>query len=247
LQQIEQSDRVSETHFKIFPDSLPQMFQAANLREQRKERFNQPAVVPFTAPTQFQVFRLIRFAAKTVVRQNNHSPAHFFDERQEILVGNVRRFYRPIGNESEFIGQKTEFSANNPTPRGETFAADSAPVGLMIFTNRVTQFNPVRVNYAEDGWLGKKLFSQLAMRFQTTEKSGAFRQIGKQVNPVLPNPAIKLVLRSAFQCQQQSQSHQFAQGKLGLNVFLRLRQHIIYTTEKFYDKVFLSHGIGFSL
>lgn len=196
------------------------------------------------APTQFQVFRLIVFAPKIDVCQNNHLPGNSFDQRQKLLVGNVRRFDRPISDESELISQQTEFSADNPFPCSKAFASDSLSFGLVIFPNRVTQLNAVGINHAEDGRLGKKFSGQFPMCFQLAGESGSFRQSGKQSPPVLP-PTIKLMLRCAFQSKQQAQSNEFADGKFSLNMFLRLWQHIIYTTKKFYDKVFLSHGIDF--
>jgi len=45
LQKIKQRDRVSEPHLEIRPDSLPQMFKFTDLREQRKNRFNQHPLV----------------------------------------------------------------------------------------------------------------------------------------------------------------------------------------------------------
>jgi hypothetical protein len=91
----------------------------------------------------------------------------------------------------------------------------------------------------------RKAFGQFPARLQAAKKSGAFRQSGKQIKPVLFQPAIKSVLRRAFQSKEQSQSNQFTDGKFGLKMFSPFRQHIIYTAEKFYDKVFLSHAIGF--
>jgi len=83
------------------------------------------------------------------------------------------------------------------------------------------------------------------VRFESPKKARAFGQSGKQNNPVLFYPAVESPLRCAFQSEQQTQSNQFAAGKFGLDVFSGFRQHIIYTAKKFYDKVFLSHGIGF--
>jgi hypothetical protein len=243
LKQIEQSDRVGEPHLEICPHSLSQMFQLADLREQGKNRFNQHSVVPFAARADFQIFRLIMPLPETFVRQDNHFVANRFTERQEFRVGNIRRFDLPIGDESEFVCQNTELAAANPSPRSEAFLADPVPVRLMIFPNRMTQFDAVRINHAKDGRLGKKLFGQFPMRFQSVKKSGALRQSGKQARPVVPQPTVKSPLRCPFQSKQQTQSKQFASGKFGLIVFLSFRQHIIYPAKKFYDKVFLSHGI----
>jgi hypothetical protein len=245
LQQIEQSDRKSEPHLEIRPDSLPQMFQFANLREQRKNGFDQHSVVPGSAPTDFQVFRLTRFAPKTSVRQNNHFAAHLFNQRQKLLVGNIRRFNIPSGNQSKLVGQQTEFTADNPFPGSKTFASDSVSMRLMVFTDRVTQLNAVRVNDTEERRVGEKRFSQFLMCFQSAKESGAFRQTGKKVVPILSEPPIESVLRRAFQSKQQAQSDKFTDRKFSLDVFVRFRQHIIYTAKKFYDKVFLSHAIGF--
>jgi len=79
------------------------------------------------------------------------------------------------------------------------------------------------------------------MCFQTAEKSGVLGQSGKQVAPVSLKPSIKPVLRTAFQSKQKAKRDKFASGKFGLNVFWRFLEHIVYTTKKFYDKVFLSH------
>ncbi len=133
LQKIGQRDRKGEPHLEICPNSLPQMFQSANLREKRKDGFNQHSVVPFAAPTYLQIFRLTSATAKTFVCQDDHFSGNGFDQRQKLLVGNVRRFHVPTSDESEFVGQKTQFAADDPTPGGKAFFADSVAMRLVIF------------------------------------------------------------------------------------------------------------------
>lgn len=245
LEQIEKRDRKGESHLEIRPDSLPQMFQFANLRQQRENRFDQHSVVPLAAPTDFQIFRLIDSAPKAGVRQNNHFPDHSFDERQKLLVGDIRRFNLPVGDESELVGQKAELAADNPFPRSEAFFADALSVRLMNFSNRMTQFDTVRINHAHQRWFSQKLFRYPVMRFQTAKKSGALRQIGEKIDVVLFDPSVKSVLRRAFERKQQSERDKFADGKFGLQMFRRFNEHIVYTTKKFCDKLFLSHGFCF--
>jgi hypothetical protein len=245
LQNIKHCNGVSESHLKIRPNSLAQMFQFTNLREQRENRFDQHSIVPLAALANLQIFRLIDFASKAFVRQDDHFVLNGFDERQEFLIGNIRRFHRPIGNESELVRQNTELSADNPFPGSKPLLADALAVWLMNFANRMTKLNSVRVDHAENGRFSQKLSSQSTMRFQTAKKSRAVGQSRKQSNPILSEPAIKSVLRAAFESKQQSQSNQLADRKFGLNMFQSLWQHLVYTAIKFYDKVFLSHGIGF--
>lgn len=121
LEQIENCDRKSEAHLQICPDSLAQMFQFTDLREQRKNRFDQHLVIPFAAPTDFQILRLICFASESGVRPNDHFLAHLFNKRQKFLIGNICRFHVPISNESVFIGQQTKLSAHDPFPRSKAF------------------------------------------------------------------------------------------------------------------------------
>ncbi len=125
LQKIEHCHGVSKSHLKIFPNSLSQVFQAADLRQQREDRFNQHPVVPLTAPTNFQVVRRIGAAAKSFVRQDDHFLLHGFDQREKFLIGNICRLNLPIGNESELVGQQAEFAADNPLPSHKTFLADA--------------------------------------------------------------------------------------------------------------------------
>ncbi len=243
LKQIEQRDRKSEPHLEIRPDSLPQMLEFTDLRQKRENRFNQHPVVPLAARANLQVFRLIRATAEASVGKDNHFVAHLFDERQKLRVRNIRRLHRLIGDESEFVRQNAELAADYPPPRGKTFASDAVSMRLMIFPNRMTQLNAVRINHAEEGRFSQKLLRQFPVRFESPKKARAFGQSGKQNNPVLFYPAVESPLRCAFQSEQQTQSNQFASGKFGLDVFSGFRQHIIYTAKKFYDKIFLSHGI----
>jgi len=60
------------------------------------------------------------------------------------------------------------------------------------------QNRSTRIDHAKDGQFGKKLFSQFLMCFQTAKKTHALRQSEKQVNPILPKPALRSVLRRAF-------------------------------------------------
>ena len=184
LKQIEQRDRKSEAHLKILPDSLPQMLESAHLRQKREERFNQHSVVPLAARANLQVFRLIRATAEASVCKDDHLLAHPFDERQKLRVRNICRFHRPIGDESEFVRQNAELAADYPPPRGKTFASDAVSMRLMIFPNRMTQLNAVRINHAEEGRFSQKLLRQFPVRFESPKKACPFGQSGKQNNPV---------------------------------------------------------------
>jgi len=57
LQKIEYCNGVSEPHLEIRPNSLPQMFQFTDLREKRKDSFNQHSPLPFAARANLQVGR----------------------------------------------------------------------------------------------------------------------------------------------------------------------------------------------
>lgn len=63
LEQIEKRDCKGEPHLEIVPNSLPQMFKLADLRQQRENSFDQLAVVPLTARTNLQVFPVALCAA----------------------------------------------------------------------------------------------------------------------------------------------------------------------------------------
>ncbi len=138
LKQIEQRDRKSEPHLEIRPDSVPQMLEFTDLREQRENRFNQHPPLPLAARANLQVFRLICSAAEASVGKDNHFVAHPFDERQKFRVRNIRRLDRPIGDESEFVRQDAELAADYPPPRSKTFASDALSMRLMIFPNPMT-------------------------------------------------------------------------------------------------------------
>jgi hypothetical protein len=245
LEQVEKRDRKAEPHLEIRPNSLPQMFKFANLRKQREDGFDQHSVVPLAAPAKFEVFRLIDLAPKVRVRQNDHLVGYRFDQAKKLLVGNIRRLNLPAGDESEFVCQEAEFTADDPFPRSESFFADSFSFRLMIFTNRVTQLDAVRIDDAEQSRFCQKRFGQLAMRLETAKESCSLGQSRKKRKPVLFDPSVESVLRTAFESKQKSKRDKFTQGKFGLNMGRRLLQHIVYTAIKFYDKVFLSHGIGF--
>ena len=127
LKQIEYRYRVGEPHLEIRPHSLPQMFKATDLRQKRKNGFNQHSVVPLAFRTNLQIYRLIGAAAKAFVCQDNHFFADSFSQRQKLRVRDICRFHRPISNESEFVSQKAKLAADNPLPSGIAFFAD-APV-----------------------------------------------------------------------------------------------------------------------
>src|SRR5688500_3116643 len=124
LEQIEQCDCKSEPHLEIRPNSLTQMLQFTNLRQKQKESFDQHSVVPRAAPTDVQVLRLGAHASKAGIGEHDHFLAHLFDERQKRLIGNVRRFDRPIGNESELVSQQAKLSTDDPFPRSKPLLAD---------------------------------------------------------------------------------------------------------------------------
>lgn len=244
LKQIEQCEREGEPHLEICPHPLAEMLELADLRQEREERFDQHAVVPLAPPTNFQVPRRIAFAAEAFVGQNDHLPLDGLDQRQEFLIRDVRRLQLPTGHEPELVRQDAQFPADDPLPGGEPFAPDAPAVRLMALADRVSQLDAVRIDHAEQRRLSQKRLGQSPVRPQTPEKAGPVRQTGEQIDPVLPGKAVKRALGRTLESHQQTERHEFAQGKLGLDVFAPLRQHIVHPAIKFCDKVFLSHATG---
>jgi len=208
------------------------MFKFTDLREQRKNRFNQHPVVPRAARANLQVFQLIDFAPKAGICKNNHLVGDSFNQRQKFRVGNIYRFNAPIDNQSELICQQTEFAADNPSPTGKPLSAEPVAMRLMNLANRMTQLNAVRINNAEEGRLGKKCFGQLPMRLQAAEKPGALGQMREKRLPILSHPAIESPPGNSFESEQQAKRHEFADGKFDLFMLWRFRQHIIYTAPR---------------
>jgi hypothetical protein len=101
----------------------------------------------------YKFFGLIIFRAKAFVRRHDHLHVNRFDHRQKLLIGNIGGFDLSIGNQTELISQNAKFPADDLFPRGKTFFADSFSLWLMNFTNRMTKFNAVRNNYAENSQL----------------------------------------------------------------------------------------------
>lgn len=182
LEQIEQSDRKSEPHLEICPNSLAQMFQFTNLPKQRENRFNQHSIVPLATPTDFQVFRLSSATAKGGVSQNDHFVTDGFGERQKFLIRNICLFNLPIGDKSEFVGQQTEFATDNPFPRSKAFLADSPSMWLMILSDWMTKLDAVRINHTENGRFRQKLFGQSPMRLQAAKRRVRPGKAGKSLH-----------------------------------------------------------------
>lgn len=131
LEEIKHRHSVGKRHLEIRSYSLTKMFQFTDLPEQAEERFNQHPVVPLDGRADFQVFRLISPPPEAFVRQNNHFVPNGSNRRQKLGIGNICRFELPIGNQSELVGQQTQFTADNPSPGGKAFFADSRPMRLM--------------------------------------------------------------------------------------------------------------------
>ena len=206
LQKVKDCHRVGESHLEICPYSLPQMFQFTNLRK----RFDQHSVVPLAAIAKFQIIRLIIFRAKSFVGKDDHFLINGFDHRQKLPVGNIGSFDLPIGYQTEFVSQNTKFAADDPFPRSKALFANSFSVWLINLTDRMTQFDAVRIDDTEDCRLGKKLFGQLPMSFQTAKKPDSLRQIRKQFKPIMFEPTIEGTLGNTFESKQQSKRDKFA-------------------------------------
>lgn len=204
LKQIEERDCKCDSHLEICPDSLPQMLEFTDLREQRKDGFDQHPVVPLAAPTNFQVLRRLDFAPKTDVRQDDHCVSHLFDQAEKFLIRHIRRADLPISHESELVCQQTKFFADNPLLGSEAFFADAPPVRLMVLPDRMAQFDAVRINHAKQRRFCQKPVGQSTMGFQAAKKASAFWQVWKQSRPVLFNPTVEGVLRNAFERKQQA-------------------------------------------
>ncbi len=241
LQDVEDRNCESKARVEIFKNPLPQPFQITNLREQGKHGFDNHSLIARSAPTDFEVRRIALFAAKTVVRVNNHPPVKLFNQRVKAGVGDIRGRRRVSRHQSEFVCHNAELSADNPPPVGQAFFGEAPSFRLSAFSDRMTQLNAEAVSDAQHGRLCQKAVGQAAMRLQAAKQSSAFGQTRKQMRAVLRKPAVESVLRCALEREQQADCRQLAGRKFSFRVLPLICHQVIYAAKQVYDKFFLSH------
>lgn len=241
LQDVEDCNREGETHRKIGEYALPQAFQIANLRQQRKHGFDQHSLVSLSALAHFHIRRIFVFGAKAIVHVNDHPSVKLLDQRVKRGVRDIRR-RRVSRDESELVGNDAEFAAHDPAPITQALFGKAASFRLAAFSDRMTQLNAERISHAKNARLSQKTVGQATVRLQAAKQARALGQSGKQRREVLREPPVKSVLRRALERKQQADCRKLAFTEFSFRMFCFAFHSLIYAAKQVYNKFFVSHG-----
>jgi hypothetical protein len=79
------------------------------------------------------------------------------------------------------------------------------------------------------------------------KQASAMRQTGKEMQPVVFQPAIKGPIATSFERKKQSDGDNFTGKKRGLRMFGPIKHSVIHLAEQFDDKIFGRHWILLSV
>lgn len=238
-QQIEGGHREGQTHLKICPFTMHDLFEMAHQRQHRKHGLNHHPLIPCASQTDLEILRVTFFGVKARVATDDHLILVLFDERLKDCIRDIRRVTVPGDDEAEFIQEQAELTTDNPAPVRQPLA--SILPRRAAFSDGMNQLDAIRVNDTQDGRLSHESLGPRAVCLEQTEEARSFWQIWKQRLKVTHQPAIKGTVADAFDSKHESQADNLAWMKRGLAVFGYLFHLVIYTTEQFSDKVLRGH------
>jgi len=146
-QHIKSRHGESEPCLKILPDPVHDLFEMADHGEHRQHRLDEPAVIPLSPPTQFEVGGIaLRRMAGGITRDN---PLLFErpNEGLKRLVRDIGRGTLPSHPQSPLGQPQTSWAADNPAVMGEAFATDLP--GAPAFADRVDQRDAIGLDAPE--------------------------------------------------------------------------------------------------
>src|SRR5262249_52662297 len=156
---------------KIPPAPMHHLLQMADERQHREHRFDEHAVLPLAALTQFEVAGIPLRGMEAGVAQDDHPPINLLNQPLKAVIRDIGRGTRPPHDQAPLIEQQTELPADDPAMIREAFAADLLRAAALA--HGVDQLNAVGVDDAEHGWGGQERLRPVVMRLEETKEPGA--------------------------------------------------------------------------
>jgi len=114
----------------------------------------------------------------------------------------------------------------------------------------MNQFNPVTINDADQARVSPEAINPVAVGVEQAKHTGAMRQTGKEMPPIIFQPAIEGPITTPLESKEQGDGDNFARKKHCLRMFGGKKHLVIHLAEQFNDKIFGRHWIllsGFGL
>jgi hypothetical protein len=81
----------------------------------------------------------------------------------------------------------------------------------------MNQFDAIAINDANQAGVSHKAIDPLLMRVEQAKQACPVRHTWKQLQPIVPQPAVKGSIATSFQGKEQSQSDNFTRNSMKLN------------------------------
>ena len=228
-QHIEGGYGERQARLKIGPAPMHDLFEMADERQHREDRFNKHAVLPLTALTQFEVGRIAFCGMEGRITQDDHASIDLANQPLKGVICHIGRATVPPHHQAILVHQQAELAPDNPAMVGQTFPTNLLRAAALV--HGVDQLDAIDVDDAEHGRRGQEDLGPVLMGPEEAKKAGSLGESGKQRPIVARQPAIKRPVADACERMQQAQGDHLTGLEVGLGVFGPVMQLFIDVVE----------------
>src|SRR5437764_951690 len=240
-QTIEHGGSIAKACRQILFDPMKDLLEMIDDGDDAEHTLDDHALIALAMLAKAPVDRLVPAFAEAQVAEHFGLLGPSFANLLEVLVVRVSSSPSPVNNLPLGRNQPAEFDADNPAMIADAFLANLC--GTAPFPDGVNQFNAVAINHTFFLRSDQELVGQGFIDGQQAQQTRAFGQIGKQVQPVPFEPAIKGAVVDAFEREQDPNGDNLTGIQVGVAAFVDVSQFIVYHTKESNDNLFASHRV----
>ena len=240
-QTIEHRSGIAKACRQVLLHAMKDLLEMIDDRDDAEDALDDHTIIALAMLTKLPVDWLVPAFAEAHIAEHLGLLRPPLADLTKVLVVRVGGGPRPVNDLPLGRNQPAEFDSRNPAMIAEAFLADLG--GTAPLTNRVNQLNAVAINHALCLWGDQKLVRQGFIDCQQPQQARTVRQVGKQVQPVPFEPAIKGAVVHALERKQDANRDNLAGIQVGVAPLVDVCQFIVYHTKESNDYVFGSHWV----
>src|SRR5947207_2100596 len=240
-QTIKHGRHIAKACCQVLLHAMKDFFEMIDDGNHTEDALNHHAIIAFAALTKLPVDRVFSALAEAQVTEHLSLLGPSCSDLLEVLVMGVSCGPFPVDDLPLRSNQPAQLHPNNPAMITEAFLPNLSRTAP--FPDRVNQFQAVAIDHTF--WLGRhqKVIGQGFILRQQAQQPRTFRQLGKQVQPISFQPAIKRTIVDPFQAKQQANRDNFTRRQVRVFALVDMRQFVVYHTKESKDNLFGSHQV----
>src|SRR5712692_821573 len=240
-QTIKHRGGIAKARRQILVNPMKDLLEMIDHRDDAENPLDHHAIIALAMLAKAPVDRFVPAFAEAQVTEDFGLLGPSLSNLTQVLVVGVGGSPSPVNDLPLRGNQPAEFDSHNPAMIALAFLANLCRTASL--TDGVDQLNAVAINHTLFLRSHQELVGQVLIDCQQAQQARTVRQVGKQVQPVPFEPAIKGAIVDALEGEQHANRDYFTGIQVGILPLVDVRQSIVYHTKESNDDFFGSHWV----